>query len=466
MGTAGDTTKAAFERRRREHRELASELVPEMLARIEWPQERIAELRQQALRGLLTRAKEGSRWHRGRLEGIDPSTFTLEELASLPTMTKEDLMANFDAIATDPRITRARCEEHIAGDDIYLDGEFLVFASGGSSGVRALGVTHWRSAAVGWASLTRFLMRWARRTQAFDAPGPPATAIIGAGPGPHASHVHGRIFGDTRGPQLSVLHPLADIVAALNAAPPDHLIAYASFIPVLVDAARAGRLHIRPKLLSPAAEPFLPEHRHSAVETWRCAVMTSWGATETGLLGGGSGFDDGMLLYDDCAIIEPVDGAGRPVPPGEQAHKLLVTPLNRMTLPVIRYEITDQLTVLDEPASCGATFTRTTEVVGRLDDQFVYPGALTVHPHVFRTVLGSDPEVREYQVRQTGRGAEISVMASDAVDEVALSGRIEGRLARLGLADPEVRVTRVEQLERSGSAAKLRRFVPLAASDA
>jgi len=81
------------------------------------------------------------------------------------------MVKSFDAIATDPRITRARCEEHIAGDDVYLDGEFLGFASGGSSGVRALGVAHWRSAAAGWASLTRFLMRWARRPQGASKPG-------------------------------------------------------------------------------------------------------------------------------------------------------------------------------------------------------------------------------------------------------------------------------------------------------
>jgi phenylacetate-coenzyme A ligase PaaK-like adenylate-forming protein len=173
-----------------------------------------------------------------------------------------------------------------------------------------------------------------------------------------------------------------------------------------------------------------------------------------------------MLLYDDCAIVEPVDAAGQPVVPGVAADKLLVTPLNRLTLPVIRYELTDQLTVLDEPASCGATFTRASVVAGRLDDQFLYAGGLIVHPHVFRTVLGRDPAVREYQVRQTGRGADVAVLATDAVDAGDLAGRIAERLARLGLAEPEVHVSRVEQLERSGSAAKLRRFVPLPASDA
>ena len=72
---------------------------------------------------------------------------------------------------------------------------------------------------------------------------------------------------------------------------------------------------------------------------------------------------------------------------------------------MIRYEITDQLTAIDEPATCGSNFTRISLVEGRLDDYFIYDKDIEVHPHSFRTVLGQYKDVHEYQVQQTPDGA-------------------------------------------------------------
>jgi len=442
-------------------RRRAETLLTELLDQVEWSRDRLEAHRQRELRALLVHAVERSPFHRERLSGIDPAGFRLEDLPSLPAMTKDDLMGSFDAVAADPRITRERCEAHVASGAPYMDGEFLVFASGGTSGRRALGVAEREEAARGWSSILRFPLRWARRTRAFGAP--PSMALIGAGPGPHASHVLGRIFaGPGGGPRLSVLQPLHEIVAALNAAQPDQILVYASFVPRLLEEARARRLRVRPKLLIPVAEPFLPEHEQAVAEVWACGVITSWAATETGILGGGSGFDPGMLLYDDFTIVEPVDAGGRPVSPGEPADKLLVTPLYRRALPVIRYELTDQLTVMGDAASCGTSFTRTTNVVGRLDDQFVYATGATVHPHVFRTELGRQPRISEYQVVQTEAGAEVRVVTVADIDADELSRRLAGRLERLGLPGSVVRVVRTEALERPRGSGKLQRFVPLA----
>lgn len=450
-----------FERRRALHRARAKELAPEVAALVDTPRAHLEEHRQSALRALLNRCVQRSEWYRDRFAGLEPESFRLEELASLPTMTKSDLMTNFDAVATDPRVTLERCEAHIASDEPYMDSDLLVMASGGTSGVRAIGVVDWECAARTSTALPRFLLRWARRTGRIQ--GPPRTTVIAAGPGPHASFVLGRVFGfgDPNGPRLSVLQPLEEIVAALNRADPDHVICYASLLPHLLEEARAGRLRNRPRVVTPAAEPLADEHEHALVEEWGSAVLSSWGATEVGLLGGGTGFDSGMLLYDDLLIIEPVDADGRPVPAGTRCAKLFVTPLYRTALPLVRYELTDQLTVLDEPASCGSAFTRVTNVVGRLEEEFVYRGGPSVHPHVFGDVLGRNPAFRSYQVEQTPRGADVRIIASTEIDAHGVRRELEERLARLGLVDPEVRVQRVTELPRRGAASKLSRFLPL-----
>ena len=65
----------------------------------------------------------------------------------------------------------------------------------------------------------------------------------------------------------------------------------------------------------------------------------------------------------------------------------------------------------------------------------------------------------EYQVRQSERGVEVSVVCESAPDTAALEAGLRAALAKAGVADPEARVAAVEALPRVG-VGKLRRFVP------
>lgn len=441
----------------------AQRLIPELMARIDWPRQRLDEHRERSLRAALGYAFEHSGWHRERLGGIDLGTFRIEDIPSLPTMTKADLMSAFDRISTDARVTLERCSEHVERGDLLMDGAFAVFVSGGTSGVRAVGVERLDALAEAWASaMPRFVRRWAARTGAFA--GAPSTAGVGAAPGPHASHILGRLFGGEGRAGFSVVDPMDAIVDGLNRHRPDHLVVYASFVPRLLDEARKGRLLIRPKLLSPVAEPLLSEHEEAVAEVWGSTIITTWGATEVTGLAASSGFEPGMLLLDDLQVVEPVDAEGRPVPPGQRADKVLVTPLRSRVLPLIRYEITDQLTVLDEPAACGSSFTRVSNVEGRLDEGFVYEGDVAVHPHVFRTVMGRHRAITEYQVAQTERGATVRVVLATGagdLDRNRIIQELRDLLTPQGLRDAAITVDVVVEIPRSVNSQKLRRFVPL-----
>ena len=161
-------------------------------------------------------------------------------------------------------------------------------------------------------------------------------------------------------------------------------------------------------------------------------------------------------------IVEPVDEDGRPVAPGERSAKVYLTNLFNRALPLIRYEITDEVTILPEPCPCGSAHRCVADIQGRLDDVFVYDGR-RVHPHVFRSALGRHAAVVEYQVRQTAHGARIAVRCGARSTSKRLGREIADALAALGVPRPVVDVTAVERLERDPGPAKLRRFVPLAA---
>lgn len=437
-------------------------LAPQQMARIDWSRDQLEAYRETRLREMLAHAQEHSAWHGERLSHLEPETFEIGDLPALPIMTKANLIEGLDEISTDPRITRTACERHLESGRLLLDDEFNVTASGGTTGMRAVSAIGLDSLVeTAGAGLIRFVMRWGMRTELIERPEPPF--MIVSAPGHQGSDVLKRILGGGTDQAVSVVDPIDRVVAALNEANPAHVIVYSSFIPHLAEEARAGRLRIRPKILTPVAESVLPEHESAVAEVWDCVLMSLWGATETGMLGAGSGFDSGMLLLDDEVIIEPVDADDEPVPPGVEADKVLVTNLSPRVVPMIRYELTDQLTVLDEPASCGSAFTRVSYVRGRQDDGFVYPGGVAVHAHTFRSVLSAHRAIAEYQVEQTAGGAHVRARLSSGtgqLDREHVAAQLVDRLARIGLHQPQVQISIVSEIPRTTGAAKLRRFVP------
>jgi phenylacetate-coenzyme A ligase PaaK-like adenylate-forming protein len=110
-----------------------------------------------------------------------------------------------------------------------------------------------------------------------------------------------------------------------------------------------------------------------------------------------------------------------------RSHKVYVTNLFNPLMPLIRYEISDEITLLDEPCACGSVHQRIADIEGRNDDTFVYRDGASVHPHLFRSILGREPAISEYQVRQTRAGAEIVVCAEGPFDVESLERKPKRR---------------------------------------
>jgi phenylacetate-coenzyme A ligase PaaK-like adenylate-forming protein len=213
-------------------------------------------------------------------------------------------------------------------------------------------------------------------------------------------------------------------------------------------------------MVTATSEPLMPDVRAALGETWGAPVMNWWGTSEGGPNGVSCGFADGMHLAEDMQIIEFVDDEYRPVSPGQVASRILHTNLINPLMPLIRYEITDEVRVLTEPCPCGSAFARVADIEGRTDDCFVYNGGIVVHPHVYRSPLARDAGVLEYQVRQTTSGADIDVRCSDEAGLAELQREVAEHLEGVGLRSPVVHVRRVDAIART-SAGKLARVVPL-----
>jgi phenylacetate-CoA ligase len=455
-----------YELLRQRHLADAMALAPVLIGRLGWTADRLAAHRAERLRGLVRHAVERSAWHRERLAGLDVNRLDETSLRELPAMTKTDLMANFDRIVTDERLSLKLVNAHLetVSTSGYFLGGYTAITSGGSSGERGVFVYDWD----GWAAYCLGLFRYLLRGKAASPELASRQVVVATVMAAHFAHATAAIARTLTGPQLRFLQfpvtqPIGDIVAGLNQAQPDVLLAYPSALHVLSFEARAGRLQIAPRVIRCGAEPLLPEIRAAAEQIWGIPVGNVWGTSE----GGGTAVPCGKArshLSEDLLIVEPVDERGRPVPPGQRSAKVYLTNLYNQALPLIRYEITDEVTVLDEPCPCGSAHRCVADIQGRLDDVFVYHGR-RVHPHVFRSALGHHAGVAEYQVLQTENGARIAVRCGAPVDLQALGEEITDALAKLGVASPFVQIETVDRLHRDPGPAKLKRFVPVSAKD-
>jgi phenylacetate-CoA ligase len=432
--------------------------LPAHLDRLTWDADRVRAHQRDRLRALLRHAKAHSRFHAERLAGVDAARFELGDLPALPTMTKADMMAGLDDLLTDPRLSRAALERHLAGsttEATALHGEYVVLASGGSSGER--GVFAYGADAI--VDYTLGLTRGGLARLLAMGPPPPGgvpMAMVAAASPIHATRALPELFS---GEPLAVTSipvtlPLPEIVARLNRLRPMLLQGYPSVLSLLATERAAGRLRIAPLAVTGSSEQFLADARARVAAAFGVGVVDQFGSTE-GVLGSSAPDDSAIVLASDLAIVELVDDRNRPVPPGTHSAKALVTNLMNPTQPLIRYELPDRF--VRQPDAAGHGHLRVT-VEGRADDLLRF-GEVVVHPLVLRSVLVDTPEVVEYQVTQTRRGAHVAVVAPGGVHEPALAARLADALGGAGVHAAEVTVQSVAAVARHPDTGKTKRFV-------
>lgn len=441
-------SRSEYEHLRAAHLAAVSAALDDHVGRLAWSRAQVDHHRDRRLRALLGYARERSPFYAERLQDVDVERATVADLGGLPMLTKAEAQSQWDPIVTAPNLDRAAAERILSEQTwfSYTDHDQQVFSSGGSSGVRGVYVWDWQfyvtTACVAW--------RMQARDERLHPSGLPARlAVLTAGGPPHASTP---LFDvpTTTGMDTAVIEagaPFDEVLAAVRAYAPTHLVGYASVIGRLARAALAGELSIRPVRVSTNSEPLLPEDRDAIVTAWQPRLHNLWGSTEIGVQAVSCGYSDGLHVCEDEVILERVDG------------RTLATGLSNLTFPFIRYDLGDEITMMSEPCPCGSAYARVADITGRHDDDFVY-ASNTVPASAFRHVLGTDARIVEYQVRQTATGVDVSVVASATVQDLVPA--LIAAMQRHGLPAPSARLHEVDTLGRNEATGKLRRFVPLA----
>ena len=145
-------------------------------------------------------------------------------------------------------------------------------------------------------------------------------------------------------------------------------------------------IHLRVGLFG--AEGSTEEMRRQLEERWGCVVTENYGLSE--IIGPGvSGecvYHNGMHINEDLFYIEILDPAtGEPVPDGEYGE-VVITPLMKEALPILRYRTHDISRILPGTCPCGRMFRRMAGLTGRTDDMLIIRG-VNVFPSQIEGVL-------------------------------------------------------------------------------
>jgi phenylacetate-CoA ligase len=442
---------------------LNSQVMPEMLARLKWTRAQIEVYRTQAFRELLRHAKAHSSWYAQRLAHIDPAIATMDDLVRIPPMNKNDLMDHWDEIVTIPGACRREAEEALQRmtDQSYIWEDKIVLASGGSSGRPGVFVYDWTEFATIYAGMGRGFLAPLVRQVGGDVMEKIRIASIAAEKSAHGSYVLNRVFSNPKNPthRLSAWRSIGNYLNDLNEIQPHFLFCYPSTIPELAAATYAGELKIDPRVIYVGAEQLSDAGRELAHRTWPQAdILTCWGTSE-----GGGTFPcpsgEGFHISEDLVVIEPIDGDGNPVGRGQLSAGIYFTNLFCKSLPIIRYFIDDIFEMDDTPCACGSAFQKVRQVHGRSLELFHY-GDIAVLPATLELAVLEQPNICEYQIRQTPDGAHIAYRSKGDIDDARLIGKMRQSLQSFGLSDPVISVERAAMIERT-KAGKMKRFVPL-----
>ena len=235
------------------------------------------------------------------------------------------------------------------------------------------------------------------------------------------------------------------IVEQLNALQPDTLFTGCSMLGPLADAAGNGSLRLKLDRIGVAGDVLDRATAERAKEAFGVEPLEGYPTTDVGSIAQQAPGESGLYVTTTCSSWKPSTPNERPVAPGVLSDHLLVTSLHQRTLPMIRYRVDDRV-LFDSTAGRYSAFRRIVQVDGRSDDVFRYD-TTTVHPHVFRSVLGRHLEVRDYEVHQTSRGARVAIEAQGSPD---LDGLTAG--LRESLYGPDSQIPRFKSTSSHNSA--------------
>jgi phenylacetate-CoA ligase len=385
-----------------------------------WSAEQLVALQLDRLRQLLHHASQRAPYYRDLLaqHSIAPAQISsLQDLKSIPFLTKQAIRANIDRLKSD------------AGRDLKR------FNTGGSSGeplVFFMGrerVSH--DVAAKW-----------RATRWWDVDiGDPEIVVWGSpielGAQDRSRAFRDRLLRTRLLPAFEMSEANLDrFLAAIREARPAMLFGYPSSLALIARHAerRAARMDdLGIKVAFVTAEKLYDDQRHAIARIFGCRVANGYGGRDAGFVAHECP-SGGMHITAEDVIVETVRPDGAPAGSAEPGE-IVVTHLASKDFPFVRYRTGDIGVLDDRPCACGRGLPLLGDIQGRTTDFVVAADGTVMHGLALIYVLRENPGIESFKIIQESIAVtRVLLVPGKGYCEAVRSAIEHGLKARLGHA--------------------------------
>lgn len=366
--------------------------------------EQMHTLQERKLKELLHYAWDHSTYYRRTFEhaGIEENQLDTLPLSCFPTLDKGLLLGHFNELITDPKVTQEELRKFDAEVSVdrkpYKDNYHIVHSSGstGTPGYFIYDEKAWNDMLLGiirgalWdmsmLQILKLLLKRPRIVYIATTDGRYGGAMaVGDGiDGVGASQMY-----------LDIKTPLEEWIRKLNEFRPNIVIGYPSAIKIMAELMEKEKVHTEVIRVISCGEPLGASLRNYLEEMFETQIVNIYGASESLALGVETDPEEGMILFDDLNIIEVENG------------EMYLTCLYNFVQPLIRYRLSDHLTLERAQENARYPFTKAVGLLGRNEDilwfedgngneEFLHPLAIEGF-----CIEG----LKDYQFRQTAKDA-------------------------------------------------------------
>lgn len=203
---------------------------------------------------------------------------------------------------------------------------------------------------------------------------------------------------------ISQLQTVEMMRVQLEQLAPNVVSAPASVLKLLAYERDQDRLAIAPLQVVSYGEVLYPQDREFIARVFKCPVYEIYKATE-GAIAVSCRYGR-LHINEDLVAMQllPVDGAF--ASPGETVYRTIITDLHKTSLPIVRYELNDLITLSTDACECGSAFRVIAQIQGRTDNIFwgqrvsrdemqpIFPD------YISRAIIAVSDDIEEYQAIQ------------------------------------------------------------------
>ncbi|MBG6238883.1 phenylacetate-CoA ligase [Mycetocola sp. CAN_C7] len=185
-----------------------------------------------------------------------------------------------------------------------------------------------------------------------------------------------------------------------------------------------------PHAIGVTSAPITPSQRTFIESVLGAPVYDQYRTAEVPWIAAQCSERSALHVLSDLRTLEITDDDWKPVPPGTLGN-VVITDLCNRVFPLIRYEIGDLTSIIDEPCACGMSLTRIAPISGRISDVLRLPSGLSVAGGLNALFNARPDAVRQFQIHQRadytialryvkGDSADAESAVADAAERLAV----------------------------------------------